>query len=64
MIFCSSLQPAPFVYQGICELFEMYLVHVFAAFADVSLSTILNSVTAEVRPLASHIPREYAGSFS
>lgn len=26
----------------------MYLVHVFAAFADVSLSTILNPVAAEV----------------
>ena len=48
---CRCLQPAPFVYQGICELFEMYLVHVFAAFADVSLSTILNPVTAEVSPM-------------
>ena len=45
---CRCLQPAPFVYKGICELFEMYLVHVFAAFADVSLSTILNPVAAEV----------------
>ena len=46
---CRCLQPAQFVYQGICELFEMYLVHVFAAFADVSLSMILNPAAAEVR---------------
>ena len=42
------LQPAPFVYQGICELFEMYLVHVFASFADVSLAGIAESATSEV----------------
>lgn len=45
---CRSLRPAPFVYQGICELFEMYLVHVFAAFSDDSLADMLESEGAEV----------------
>jgi hypothetical protein len=31
------------VYQGICELFEIYLVHVFIAFSDVSLAELLDS---------------------
>ena len=36
-----ALRPAPFIYTGICDLFELYLVHVFVAFSDVSLGSIL-----------------------
>ncbi|KAK9901648.1 hypothetical protein WJX75_006561 [Coccomyxa subellipsoidea] len=43
-----SLRPAPFVYRGMCELFEMFLVHVFVAFSDVSLADLLDSEAAEM----------------
>ena len=45
---CRSLRPAPFVYRGMCELFDMYLVHVYVAFSDVSLADMLDSEAAEV----------------
>jgi hypothetical protein len=48
---CRSLRPAPFVYRGMCELFEMFLVHVFVAFSDVSLADLLDSEAAEVSPM-------------
>jgi hypothetical protein len=45
---CRALQPAPFVQAGICDLFELYMVHVFVAFSDTSLASIMAPETAEV----------------
>ena len=36
------LQPAPFVYEGLCQLFELFLLHVFADFAGVRLADLIS----------------------
>ncbi len=36
------LQPAPYVYDGLCELFELFLVHVFASFSGVRLTELVS----------------------
>ena len=35
------LKPAPYVLQGLFEVFEMHLVHTYATFADVPLAALL-----------------------
>ncbi|EIE20688.1 hypothetical protein COCSUDRAFT_57256 [Coccomyxa subellipsoidea C-169] len=52
-----SLRPAPFVYRGMCELFDMYLVHVYVAFSDVSLADMLDSEAAEAKQAEAVSPR-------
>lgn len=51
---CRALQPAPFVYAGICDLFELYMVHVFIAFSDTSLASIMAPESAEVWASVEH----------
>ncbi|BDA42201.1 probable Syndetin [Coccomyxa sp. Obi] len=52
-----SLRPAPFVYRGLCELFEMYLVHVFVAFSDLSLADMLEADSPEAQQAEAVSPR-------
>ena len=50
-----ALRPAQFVYTGVCELFELYLVHVFAAFSDLSLAAILDPTSPQVSAYMGHL---------
>ena len=36
-VLCRVLQPAPYVFGGLCQLFELLLLHIFATFAGASL---------------------------
>ena len=38
---CRILRPAPFVYQGMCQLFEMFFVTVFNTFSEVRVADLL-----------------------
>ena len=39
---CRVLKPAPYVLQGLFEMYEMNLVHTYASFADVPLAALLD----------------------
>lgn len=41
------LQPAPQVFEGLCALFELFLLHVFASLSGVRLAELIGD-----RPLA------------
>ena len=49
---CRVLKPAPYVLQGLFEVFEMHLVHTYATFADVPLAALLGEapMPEQVRP--------------
>lgn len=38
---CRILRPAPFVYQGMCQLFEMFFLTVFNTFSEVSVADLM-----------------------
>ena len=43
----------PFIFAGLCELFDMYLLAATAAFIDLPLASITAEVVPQVR---AHIP--------
>ena len=42
------LQPAAYVYRGICEMFEMYLLETFNTFSDVSIADLVHEAAPQV----------------
>lgn len=58
------LQPAPYVYDGLCELFELFLVHVFASFSGVRLTELISDrALARVRLQHVAVPMHVLSSF-
>eukprot|EP00891_Asterochloris_glomerata_P005698 jgi/Astpho2/5698/fgenesh1_pg.00079_%23_105_t len=41
------LQPAAYVYRGICEMFEMYLLETFNTFSDVSIADLVHEAAPQ-----------------
>ena len=60
---CRVLKPAPYVLQGLFEMYEMNLVHTYASFADVPLAALLDEAPMPDQAClaCSHLPICLAG---
>ena len=52
---CRMLQPAAYVYRGICEMFEMYLLETFNTFSDVSIADLVHEAAPQVSGRLPHV---------